>query len=433
MDNIDKITKLLSRRTFREIEERFRKHFDLAIETITPDGRRVGGLCSEHCEPAFCAFLRKKTGARKRCLQERIRSLHMAFQTGQPYTAFCHAGILFSCIPLMHQDQPLGGMLVGKGLSEPFSAEIAEDLQKRLAGLAFRPKRLFQEASRLPIYSGCFLHNAVEFLFILVYETARLDARVIEWRRLQAAQQSQISEIIQQRKITGLEERYPFQSERQLIAKVKMGDKTGAREILNSILGSILFRNPGQLNILKVRLAELLGILSRAAAEAGADPDFLLEKNAAHINKVISLQTQEDICLWISVALNDLIDCVYAMQKPGRLERLGPALEYMQNHFQEKITLAQIAKAAHLSVSRLCHLFREQMQMTVVEYLTDIRLNRAKQLLLSTDRTCLQICYEAGFQNLSFFNRRFKKQTGLTPRQFRRQNRRSDLAIQLSC
>lgn len=421
--DVFKIESFIRPDLFKTIEERFQKHYGLALETIGTDGRRIRGLCSKPCEPSFCAALHKNPAARKRCLQERLRSLQMAFETGQPYTTLCHAGILFSCIPIMHRDSPLGGMLTGKCLSEPFNETIGRDMLKRLAGLRFSQERLLEEARGLPITSGRLLHEAVEFLFILVYETARLDPYVMDWRRMQTAQQAHIGQLIQERKQTRLEEAYPFESERRLIAKVKIADKRGANDLLNTLLAGILYRYPGQTTILKIRLTELLGILSRAAAEAGADPDSLLEKNASYISKVIALQTQEDICLWLSVAVQELIDCVLAAQKPNRLERLQPALDFLQQHFRENISLEQIARAAHVSVSRLCHLFQERMQTTAIAYLNELRIGWAKRLLAATDRTCLEICYDCGFENLSYFNRTFKKLTGLTPSQFRKQNR----------
>ncbi len=418
--DVCKISSFIRRDLFDSIHERFRRHYGLSIETIGTDGRRIPGLCSDSCEPTFCSYIRKNPAARKRCLQERLRSLHMAFETGQSYTALCHAGILFSCIPIMHRETPLGGMLTGKCLSEPFNETIGQDMLKRLAGLRFSAERLFEEARSLPITSGRLLHEAVEFLFILVYETAKLDPHVIEWRQRQTAQQAHIGELIQEHKQAGLEQGYPFELEKRLIAKVQLADKS-ADDLLNTLLAGILFHSPGQVNILKIRLTELLGILSRAAAEAGADAETLLEKNASYISKVISLQSQEEICLWFSVAVRELIDCVSAAKKPSRLERLQPALEFLQQHFRERITLEQIARSAHLSVSRLCHLFQERLQTTAVAYLNELRINWAKRLLSTTEKTCLEICYESGFENLSYFNRTFKKLTGLTPSQFRKQ------------
>ncbi|HOK94833.1 MAG TPA: helix-turn-helix transcriptional regulator, partial [Anaerohalosphaeraceae bacterium] len=83
-----------------------------------------------------------------------------------------------------------------------------------------------------------------------------------------------------------------------------------------------------------------------------------------------------------------------------------------------------IAKSAHLSVSRLAHLFREQMGVTIVDYLTSIRIQHAKRLLLTSENNCTRICYEVGYNNQSYFTRVFKQLVGMTPREFRRQNKR---------
>jgi len=424
MSNTDAFRNLLSSEQFRSIEKTFRKHFDLALETTVVSGKKISSYCSCDCQPAFCKILCNTKTGEKRCIQDRFRNVHMAFETGQPYTTICHAGIIVSCVPVMNNEVPLGGIFLGKCLSEPFGPAIEEDFKKRLHGLRIQKDALFSAARKLHIFNARYIHEAVEFLFIMLYNTTGLDPCVIQWKQQKTLQQAQIGEIIQQQKLMSLNEKYPFQREQELIAKVKIGDKTGAREILNSILGNILFRNPGQLNILRVRLVELLSILSRSASESGADPDILLEKNSDYINRMITLETQEDICIWISRALNDFIDSVYELQKAQKYTRLKPVLEYLQKNYKNKILLKDIAKAAHISASRLCHLFKEQLNTTVFDYLTNLRINQVKYLLLSTDITCIEMCFDSGFVNLSYFNRTFKKRVGMTPTQFRNQNKR---------
>jgi two-component system response regulator YesN len=425
----DTFKNLVSPQQFQKIEKAFREHFDMALETIDLGGRQISSHCSCDFRPAFCEILCKTKAGEKRCIQDRIRSLHMAFETGQPYTTLCHAGIIVSCVPVMNNEIPLGGIFLGKCLSEPFSPAIEEDLKKRLLGLRIQKNTLLGAARKLPVLSARYIHEAVEFLFIMLYDTTGLDLRIIQWKQQKTLQQAQIGEFIHQRKLTDLDEKYPFHREQELIAKVKIGDKTGAREILNFILGNILFRNPGQLNILKVRLVELLSILSRSASESGVDSDILLEKNSDYINRVITLETQEDICVWISRALDDFIDSVYELQQSQKDTRLKPVMDYIQKNYKNKIALEHIAKAAHISVSRLCHLFKAQINSTVFDYLTNLRINRAKYLLLSTDMTCIEICFDSGFTNLSYFNRTFKRRAGMTPTQFRSQNKRQQQNI----
>jgi two-component system response regulator YesN len=419
------LTGMVTTGHFRQIESVFQKHFGLGLEVLDVRAREVAKMCTSGCHPRFCRILKTSKSGAKRCHQDRLRSLSMAFETGQPYISLCHAGIMLVCVPVMEKDIPLGGFFFGKCLCEPINGVAEGDILKRLRGLRLERKKIVDAARRLPVISARTIHSASEFLFIVLYETTKLDPRIIQWHRRKSEQQAQISEFIRQRrKELVADSKYPYQSEQKLIGKVKIGDKTGAREILNSILGTIMFRNPGQLNVLKARLAELLGVLSRSAAEGGADIDFLLERNANYISKVITLDTQEDICAWISEALNDFIDSVYHALDSGRTRRLKPAIDYIDRNYSQKIGLADVAKAAYLSVSRLGHLFKEQMGMTVIDYLTRVRIDHAKHLLLATDDSCTQICFESGYNNQSYFCRTFKEIVGMTPRQFRKSNRR---------
>jgi len=326
----------------------------------------------------------------------------------------------------MDKDKALGGMFFGKCLWEPVTAILVEDIRKRLKGICRDKKKLAAAMRKLPIIPGRKIHKAAEFLFDLLYEVGGFDSRVIRWRRQRSEQQSQIGEFIQERKKLGTEWRYPLESERELLGKVKIGDRTGAKEILNSILGTILFLNPGELGILKARLLELLSILSRAAVEGGVGIDVMLEKNLAYVNKVMQIDEQGDLCAWISTALNDFIELVYSSQDGRKVTQINPAINYVDANYDKPITLAEIARASHLSVSRLAHIFKEQMGITIIDYLTGVRIERAKELLLATDQNCTEICFEVGYNNQSYFTRTFKELVGMTPLQFRAKNRRRE-------
>jgi len=207
------------------------------------------------------------------------------------------------------------------------------------------------------------------------------------------------------------------------MSKVKIGDRTGAKEILNSILGTILFHNPGDLGILKARLLELLSILSRSAVEGGVDIDVMLRKNLGYVDKVMQIDNQEDLCAWISTALNEFIELVYTSQDAKKVTQITPAINYIDANYDKSITLAEIAKTSHLSGSRLAHIFKEQMGITIIDYLTSVRIERAKQLLLATDQNCTEICFQIGYTNQSYFTRTFKELVGMPPRQFRARNK----------
>ena len=421
------LTELLTVREFRRIATAFGQPFSLGLETTGRDGRSVETLCSAESCPAFCRLVRGEAEGGRRCLAERQRAIEIAVETGQSFITICHAGIVLVCVPVMDTDCVHGGMFFGKCLWESPTEIFTRDVEARLEGLKKAPAKIVQTLSELPVVRGQQIHVAAEFLFDLLYEVGRFDARVIRWRRQRSMQQSKIGEFIQEKKKLGAAWQYPLESERALLQKVKIGDQTGAKEILNSILGTILFKDIGDLGILKARLLELLSVLSRAAVEGGVDINTMLEKNLTFVNKVIGIDNQEDLCAWISTALNEFIELVYASQDGRKVSQIRPAINYIDANYDKPLTLAEIARASHLSASRLAHVFKEQMGITIIDYVTSVRIERAKHLLLATDQSCTEICFEVGYNNQSYFTRTFKALVGMTPRQFKNQNQRSGL------
>ena len=417
---------VLSDEKFAKIEGEFRKRFGFGLEASEIDGRRIKKMCSGDCYPEFCKVVRGSTTGLKRCNEERKRSLKVAIETGQSYISLCHAGIVLVCVPVMDKEKALGGMFFGKCLWEPVTAMIVRDIQKRLKGLKIDRAKLARVIGKLAVVPGRKVNEAAEFLFDLLYEVGGFDPLVLRWHRHRSEQQSQIGEFIQEQKKLGAEWQYPLKSERELIRKVKIGDRTGAKEILNSILGTILFHNPNELGALKARLLELLSILSRSAVEGGVDIDVMLEKNLGYVNKVMRINEQGDLCAWISTALNEFIELVYSSQDSKKLTQIQPAINYIEANYDKAMTLGEIARASYLSVSRLAHVFKEQMGMTMIDYLTSVRIEKAKHLLLATDLNCTEVCFKVGYNNQSYFTRTFKELVGMTPRRFRVRNQRRE-------
>ena len=101
------------------------------------------------------------------------------------------------------------------------------------------------------------------------------------------------------------------------------------------------------------------------------------------------------------------------------LDKMKIILKYIENHYMDKITIAEIASEVQFSESHFMRYFKETMGTTFTDYLKDYRLTMAARLLTTSDSTVLAIAEETGFENLSYFNRSFKKKYALTPRQFR--------------
>lgn len=102
------------------------------------------------------------------------------------------------------------------------------------------------------------------------------------------------------------------------------------------------------------------------------------------------------------------------------LEKMKLILKYVENHYMDKITIDEIASEVGLSQSHFMKYFKNTMGTSFIDYLNEYRLTMASRLLLSSDSSILAIASEVGYENLSYFNRTFKKRFAMTPREYRK-------------
>ncbi len=98
---------------------------------------------------------------------------------------------------------------------------------------------------------------------------------------------------------------------------------------------------------------------------------------------------------------------------------ISQAQGYIEQHLIEDISVKLLAEHLGCSPSHVMRSFRKRLDMTVVEYVTKKRLEKAKQLLANTDLPIMTVAEFTGYTDYSYFTRVFKKETGITPREYR--------------
>jgi len=108
---------------------------------------------------------------------------------------------------------------------------------------------------------------------------------------------------------------------------------------------------------------------------------------------------------------------------PSRSKRIEKVTNYIQESLHNEIRIKEVAEMVNMSETAFSHFFKKQTQRTFTDYLIDIRIGYAARLLMDSEQTISEICFESGFNNVSNFNRTFKKKRGVTPSDFRSQQR----------
>jgi AraC-like DNA-binding protein len=109
------------------------------------------------------------------------------------------------------------------------------------------------------------------------------------------------------------------------------------------------------------------------------------------------------------------------------MERIDRVCRFIAERYVEGLSLPEAAAVAHLSVPAFCRFFKSRTGKTFVAYLHELRIGRACRLLVETDRSVSDVCYDSGFANLSNFNRRFLDLKRMRPGEFRRAFRGSTI------
>lgn len=242
----------------------------------------------------------------------------------------------------------------------------------------------------------------------------RLEISRLNLERLRAQSELQIKES------RPCYNKYPAELEKELIAYVQTGDKNSAKKIINRFLNEIFSYASGDLEIIKAKLYEFSAFLSRSAVEAGAPLAALTEivkKSARFLLENIDFQ---ELCSATIEIMENFIDVVYeSRRKRSSNVHLVNAIRYIHAHYAEELDLETLARNVYVSPYYISHLFRSEMGTTFSDYLTKIRLDNAKRLLmegLSVEKTAELVGYADG----NYFIKIFKKFTGVTPARYRR-------------
>lgn len=138
--------------------------------------------------------------------------------------------------------------------------------------------------------------------------------------------------------------------------------------------------------------------------------------------KMQSLILFSDNRLQVFSAFYELIDKLYREQLPQQ-NLLRPAIQYIEKHLGDAdISNDQLAKEVGISEIYFRRLFSQQYGVTPRQYILNVRIQKAKQLLTSRNCNIAELAEECGFTNVYHFCRTFKKRTGMTPTQYSRAN-----------
>ena len=206
---------------------------------------------------------------------------------------------------------------------------------------------------------------------------------------------------------------YPLNKEKRLYQCIARGELHSAEQLLEDLLQWILvnFLHP---EAFRQKVYELLLVLLCETYTTTHLTEF--DINTEELRRNISrIDQREEICLFAKDYLLKKITEINTIKTSRANALLTRAIEYLESNYQKDLSLEDVAGFIQISPFYLSKIFKKEIGENFIDYLTGIRIQKAKEFLANPLLTIKDICHQVGYKDPNYFARVFKKACGITP------------------
>jgi AraC-like DNA-binding protein/ligand-binding sensor protein len=369
----------------------------------------------------YCANYRGEAGTEP-CREVHLAAIKEAGSQGGSHIYDCELGFPFWISPIYNEGS-FSGALRGSGFlreNPPNTGLITAMCNGKIP-----PEEFLRRIASFPKGDAEKIQSLAEMLLLCAESLSTGSEDYHEILRRRAKQQQVLAALIEDLQakypkgaaLPG----YPLDKERLLIAAIRRGDGTTARNILNEVLAQLIFANPNQLRYIQLRAVELVVLLSRAGLNPGGSGTTAMEVNNYSLRQVQEAGTIEELTDILHAIVKRISRQIASFQGIRHGAALRKAEQFIRENYTRKISLREIAGVSGLSAPYFSTIFKEEMGENLSKYLNRLRVERAAHLLLETNLSLNEIAGACCFEDQSWFSKIFKAHTGISPGKYRNQ------------
>nr|WP_308443791.1 helix-turn-helix domain-containing protein [Paenibacillus glycanilyticus] len=216
------------------------------------------------------------------------------------------------------------------------------------------------------------------------------------------------------------EPQYPFTLERELIQALRTGKEEEARELLSSFVGALSCAGAKEIDVQQGML-HLLGNIQHVIMVSGVNPNRLFQGVNLY-EQLSQIREPKRMLGWFRDKVLAPYQNELSCRAGSEVKRLiEAAMIYMQQHYRQDISLDNCAEHIGTNPFYLSKSFKVVTGKNFIDYLTELRIEKAKELLRESELKINDVAEQVGYQH-SYFNRIFKKLEGMTPTSYREQS-----------
>ena len=384
---------------------------------------REGSLLLAYGEPnAYCGILKKNVFAAGECHTLHMKAGQRAQKLGQAYIFSCHADLNHITFPLTDRDTLLGSVILGPFMMDEADSSLVSGLAEKYRLSPALSLELYDELSGIPVIAPDKAGQLQKLVDHLLSPLIPGERAALQQNREKTYQQAKIGETIRVYKEQQAQPSLIFfhHKEKELLSKVRTGGLQEVKGLLNELIGYVLFSEGGRLDAMRIRAIELTTLLSRVAMDGGANAESVYGLNSKFLTLISQKQNLDELCMLLQEVAEGFTNALFYEKDKGNAY-IRKALRFIADNYFEHLELAAVADFVQLSPSYFSTLFRQVVGMNFREYLSRVRVEESKRLLLSTEFALADIAVSVGFPDQSYYCKVFKRIVGVPPGKFRTQ------------
>lgn len=416
-----RLTDYIGERDLTKLLDDFSESVGIYVDAVDTKGKSLlRDRIYDKCE--FCKYIQSTEQGMEKCRKSYENVSKECYRWKDTYFSTCHAGIVLWSFPIVIDKEQVGAIVCGQVLLwkpdryfykqlKQFNDDIPniDILKGKIDKLnIISPERCKSIASMLYIFVNYVTKSNTDFFY--------RQQEINDWR-------SYITKQIKERKAkyknTKFDNSVYVKREKNLLQYIRTGNREKVEELLPKICTDIEILFDFNLDGIKKASLELIALISRAAIDGGVECNTSLDICREFTMKIDSYKIPEELFKGICNVILKLIDIVYLLTNNNQHSTLKKAKEYINDNYNKEITIKKIADYLYISDYYLCHLFKENLNYTINDYITRVRIEKAVELMDNRELNIKDIMQQVGFNSQSHFTKTFKKILGVTPGVYR--------------
>ena len=190
------------------------------------------------------------------------------------------------------------------------------------------------------------------------------------------------------------------------------------RRNINAFFDWMFAKDPEDLDSMRLKALELLLRAEQEAFHAGA-VNYAYNYRKDYLTQVAALSDADQIRGWFMDHMLSITGVIRDRIENQSESAVARAQKYIREHYMSEISLDDVSKEVNVSPYYFSKLFKEEVGENFIDYLTSVRIDRAKNALRDPALSVREVGAMSGYSDPNYFSRIFKKQTGMTPREYR--------------